>query len=330
MRFSKIIYSKAFTFIPPLLFAIVICLINKTFLYLFLYLPIVFIWILITLPLIKVEDYLLRKENSNKLQISLTNEIIKYFNISEVTWKNYSQEKKSEIADFYFTYIRNTRLHYEVSSQIPKDWHNFSIDDKMSTMKEYFELNIFYSNYLAIQKSKQEEKDKIEKDKKIIREEEKRIRDIELEKKKAEVQKVKDDLDKEIELKKRKEKEDCEREEIIRNKKIEEELRYKNKIKKDILRKENEKKLSSDAVKELIEEGLLPDNYNNTFERLSIPINIREVVWKRDKECCVICHSNTNLELDHIIPISKGGSNTINNLQVLCRTCNRKKSNKIE
>jgi hypothetical protein len=40
---------------------------------------------------------------------------------------------------------------------------------------------------------------------------------------------------------------------------------------------------------------------------------------------CADCPSTTDLEIDHIVPISKGGTGAPDNLQVLCRKCNRKK-----
>ena len=48
---------------------------------------------------------------------------------------------------------------------------------------------------------------------------------------------------------------------------------------------------------------------------------------------CQKCGKSGNLtclEIDHIIPIAKGGNNNIENLQVLCYECNMKKFDKLE
>jgi len=52
-------------------------------------------------------------------------------------------------------------------------------------------------------------------------------------------------------------------------------------------------------------------------------------VWRRDQGKCCGCGSKEKLEYDHIIPVSKGGSNTERNIQLLCEKCNRNKSSKI-
>ncbi|MGC1631136.1 MAG: HNH endonuclease [Gelidibacter sp.] len=56
---------------------------------------------------------------------------------------------------------------------------------------------------------------------------------------------------------------------------------------------------------------------------------VKDSVWNRDKGKCRACDNNQKLEFVHIIPFSKGGSNTYRNLQLLCEPCNRLKSNKI-
>ncbi|RLG25894.1 hypothetical protein DRN85_04550 [Methanosarcinales archaeon] len=68
-------------------------------------------------------------------------------------------------------------------------------------------------------------------------------------------------------------------------------------------------------------------------EKLSpryIPSEVRIKVWLRDDGKCKRCGIKEDLEFDHIIPVSKGGSNTDNNIELLCKSCNRKKSDRIQ
>jgi len=65
------------------------------------------------------------------------------------------------------------------------------------------------------------------------------------------------------------------------------------------------------------------------YERPRITENVRIEVWRRDGGKCARCGSRERLEYDHIVPISRGGSNTARNIELLCEQCNRSKSNNI-
>jgi 5-methylcytosine-specific restriction endonuclease McrA len=60
-----------------------------------------------------------------------------------------------------------------------------------------------------------------------------------------------------------------------------------------------------------------------------IPREVRQRVWQRYGGRCAECNADDYLEFDHIIPHAKGGSNSDNNIQLLCRRCNLKKSDRI-
>ena len=64
----------------------------------------------------------------------------------------------------------------------------------------------------------------------------------------------------------------------------------------------------------------------------SVSEQVRYDVLKRDEGRCVLCGASgrdgVRLEVDHIVPRSKGGSNEPVNLQTLCAPCNRGKSNR--
>ncbi len=68
-------------------------------------------------------------------------------------------------------------------------------------------------------------------------------------------------------------------------------------------------------------------------ERNLMSQKLRDKILKRDNNTCQICGLympfGSGAQIDHIIPVSKGGKTTLSNLQVLCANCNREKSDKI-
>ena len=67
--------------------------------------------------------------------------------------------------------------------------------------------------------------------------------------------------------------------------------------------------------------------------RISIPPEVRKYVFNRDKYQCQSCgqtNLETNLTIDHIIPLALGGQNDISNLQTLCFTCNQQKKHYLD
>jgi hypothetical protein len=64
--------------------------------------------------------------------------------------------------------------------------------------------------------------------------------------------------------------------------------------------------------------------------RRSIPQDVKIAVSARDGGRCRQCGSTAQLHFDHVIPISRGGANTVANIQLLCGACNRAKGARIK
>ncbi|MDR0684230.1 MAG: HNH endonuclease [Spirochaetaceae bacterium] len=79
----------------------------------------------------------------------------------------------------------------------------------------------------------------------------------------------------------------------------------------------------------------IKENVNiNIDETKFVKAGIRWQVFERDYFKCVACgksaHDGAILHVDHIIPKSKGGSDSMDNYQTLCHLCNIGKGNRSE
>jgi len=84
--------------------------------------------------------------------------------------------------------------------------------------------------------------------------------------------------------------------------------------------------------KSVIERG--SEQHRRRLERGRVTDGIRFDVFRRDGFRCRVCGENADsgakLHVDHIKPVSKGGTSDIENLQTLCQACNMGKGNKYD
>lgn len=107
--------------------------------------------------------------------------------------------------------------------------------------------------------------------------------------------------------------------------------RYDGRISHHVLKVLGGTKRDADT---LVEVGLWErdgDNFLGRYEirrsdrRADIPPAIRAAVYERDEFACVTCGTGNDLSLDHVIPWSRGGADTVENFQTMCRPCNSAK-----
>lgn len=92
---------------------------------------------------------------------------------------------------------------------------------------------------------------------------------------------------------------------------------------------------------DIIEESVLPvdftkdnkeKNGKSNVSRSAISPKLRFEVLRRDKfvcQYCGACGPDVELEVDHVIPVSRGGTDEMSNLKTTCFNCNRGKGDMV-
>lgn len=96
-------------------------------------------------------------------------------------------------------------------------------------------------------------------------------------------------------------------------------------------------KITTDVLRELQSEisAKINKSGHSRTQRSAMTNDLREAIKLRDNYTCCLCGNsvfnepNLLLEVDHIIPISKGGKTEASNLQTLCWRCNRTKKDNL-
>lgn len=345
-------------YLPPLIFTIIFCFLEGwsnfgiIFLAYLIWPFLALIFMIATQPL--KNDLREKRERKN-----LENKMLNDLNIKKRQWNKFSHLEREKHRKIY---TRQENIKRKITNKsYPRDvdyseykleniigesnneWLNFSIEERIRFMDNYENkekkeeerlYNIRYKN-AGIEREKAEEikrlKKKEEEKLKKIQDKENQIRLI----KERELARLREEKERklkeneEFEKEKQKQLEEIKNKQLLEERKKQEKERYKEYYKRQQREKEKRRHWASEAIEEMIKSGEIDGNYSSNKKREAIPSHIKEAVWIRDKECCVTCGSKENLEFDHIIPFSKGGSDSTNNIQLLCLKCNRSKSNKI-
>src|SRR5260370_37478531 len=56
-----------------------------------------------------------------------------------------------------------------------------------------------------------------------------------------------------------------------------------------------------------------------------VPAQTKNDLWERGQNACVNCGTTNNLTIDHIVPVSYGGTSELSNLQLICSRCHGQK-----
>lgn len=109
----------------------------------------------------------------------------------------------------------------------------------------------------------------------------------------------------------------------------------KNKIgMKYIVIKSLEKNPIKVFLEDVIQDTIIPLDYQKKEKnkRSTLPPSLRYKVLRRDRNTCKGCGArapDVELEVDHIVPVSRGGTDKLDNLKTLCKDCNIGKGDKV-
>lgn len=65
-----------------------------------------------------------------------------------------------------------------------------------------------------------------------------------------------------------------------------------------------------------------------TIYKTHVPFSKKNVMI-RDRYTCQYCGAKTDLSIDHVVPVSRGGKSAFENCITACKQCNNKKSDKL-